>query len=281
MQLRQDPIKRNAQYSFGSMSEFGDYIENAPRTWSINSSKSQSMSASWDLNTPYEKAVKLAQDGWLEGANKVQNALKAFQPATAAPDTQTDFYGFRPHVPRFCAGAPDSMIRHTDKPDMGCGKVLTLVVPVNALGGVGAQSMSNFGVAVAQYVNQLETDGTRVELIACMVSMVSGWRLAHSWTVKGADQPLDLAVIAFAIGHPAMFRRLGFAARERSCAPMDHSYGHTTPARVSDIVNAPPGTIILNGMANADTYAPTPEKALEYITLMIEKTIEAQHNEQL
>ena len=105
---------------------------------------------------------------------------------------------------------------HANPPRMGEGKALTLIVPVNALAGVSAQSMSNFGLGVAQYINQLETDGTRVCIIGAICSKVSGKRLTHTWTIKLADQPLDLAILSFAIGHPAMFRRLGFALRERS-----------------------------------------------------------------
>lgn len=279
MQTRIDPDKKTARYAFDSLSEFGDYIANAPRTWgAINSSKTRAPDHDFDLNTNFDSAVRMAQNGWPEGAARVQKALKAFMPATPAPDTKVDFYGFRPHVPRFCAGAPDSMIRHTPRPDAGSGRVLTLIVPVNALGSVDATYMANFGVAVAQYVNQLETNDTRVELIACMVSSVSGWRCAHSWIVKHADQPLDLAVVAFAIGHPAMFRRLGFAARERSACPPTSHYGYTADAKAADIINIPPGAVILNGMGEANKYAPTPEKALAYVSEQIEKAMEAQYN---
>jgi hypothetical protein len=137
--------------------------------------------------------------------------------------------------------------------------------------------MANFGTAVAQYVNQLETDGVRVELIGMIVSLVQGRRVAHSWTVKAADQPLDLAVVAFSIGHPAMFRRLGFALRERSGAPYDPSYGRTVPAEMRDLIGPAPGTVILNGMADAGTHAQTPQAALAYVSAQIEKTLEAQN----
>jgi hypothetical protein len=279
MQTRIEPGK-SAKYSFDSLSELGEYILRTDRTWpsreSVDAHKNDQY---WDLSAGYTACVKMARCGWNEGAAKVQDALKAFAPATPAPDTKTDIYGFRPHVPRFCAGAPDSMIRHTNSATMGSGRVLTLAVPVNALAAVNATSMANFGVAVAQYVNQLEMQGTRVELIGMIVSDVSGQRCAHSWTVKRADQPLDLAVIAFTIGHPGMFRRLGFALRERSAVKYSPGYGNTVSATLSDLINPPPGTVILNGMADANSNAPTAAKALEYVSKQIEKTIEAQHGQ--
>lgn len=283
MQTRTDTHGKKGQtrarYHFDSLGELGEYINGTPRTWSCNSSVSNPPEHSWDLNATYDNAVEMARFGWIEGAQKAQAALKAFRPATPQPDTKVDFYGHRPHVPRFCAGASDSMIRHTPRADMGCGAVLTLIVPVNALAHVPAQNMAHFGTAVAQYVNQLETNGTRVELIGAFVSNVSGWRVAHTWTLKHADQPLDLAVVAFSIGHPAMFRRLGLALRERCAAPMDWGYGQTQAAEVDDLINAPAGAVVLNGMREADRHAPTAEAGLAYVSRMIEKALEAQRGE--
>ena len=71
-------------------------------------------------------------------------------------------------------------------------------------------------------------------------------------------------------------RRLGFALRERSHAPASPGYGKSADATVSDLVNPPAGTVVLNGMREADKYAPTPEAALRYVTRMIEEAIQAQ-----
>jgi hypothetical protein len=279
MQRRQDG--KNERIAFQSLAELGEYIETTRAKWSFRSSEKYRGDVTWDLGADYKEAVRMARHGWLEGAEKAQEALKAFMPMTPEPDTKVDFYGYRPHVPRYCAGDPMNMVRRDPiDPQYGSGKVLTLGVPVNAVSSVSAQSMANFGVAVAQYVNQLETEGTRVELIGMSVSEVSGWRVAQTWVIKGAEQPLDLAVVAFSIGHPAMFRRLGFALLERCAAPETATYGHTKAAEVSDIINAAPGTFILNGMKNADQYAPTPAKALEYVTQQIEKAMEAQYADQ-
>lgn len=281
MQTRVDLKKRTALYAFVSINEFGDWIKNTAPNWRFHESTDYPPSTSWDLRSGYDNAVHMARYGWNEGAEKVQEALKAFIPQTAAVDTKVDFYGFRPHVPRFCAGMPDNMIRHAPIADMGCGRVLTLAVGLDANASTDAAHMANFGVAVAQYINQLETQGTRVEVIGVLVETYrdTGWREAHAVTIKMADQPLDLAVLAFAIGHPAMLRRLGFAAQERSAAPACPTYGQAVDAKVSDIINAPVGTVILNGMKDANKHAQTPEAALEYITAQIEKAMEAQYDE--
>lgn len=274
MQTRRD--RSNSRYHFESLHEMGAWIDRTLPTWRGRSSADGPLRHDWTMGVTYKEAVRMAVEGWPEGADKAQEALKAFVPSTSAPDTKIDFYGFRPHVPRFCAGAPNNMIRHTRDADNGSGRVLTLLVPVNALARVRGDCMSNFGVAVAQYINQMEMQGTRIELICAFVSAVNSVRVSQTVTLKHADQPLDLAVVSFAIGHPAMFRRLGFALLERCDAPECYAYGSTKPALAADLINAPLGTIVLNGMNDANECAPTPEKALEYVSKQIEKAIQAQ-----
>lgn len=274
--MRTSKKDTTTSYWFESLGELGRWIDETKRTWTSNNSHDHNPEESWDLRAGYSRSVKMAKFGWLEGAKQAQEALKQFPPSTPLPDKRNDFYGFMPHVPRFCSGAPDSMIRHANNANSSMGRVLTLIVPVNATGGVGAKYMRNFGLAVTQYINQLETAGTRVDVIGGLCSNLNGGRdrLAHAWRIKSADQPLDLAVLAFSIGHPAMFRRLGFALRERSSVRQDHSYGSSCPMVLSDVINAPAGAVILNGMTNAGSVARTPEQALEYISAQIDKALD-------
>ena len=270
-------IKTNsAKYLFDSLSELGQFIADAPRKWNTSQSKDIAARQDWDLSAGFEGAVKMAREGWLEGAARAQDALKAFSPVTPAPETITDFYGHRPHVARFCAGAPDSMIRHARPPREGFGKVLTLIVPVNANGMISAQCMANFGLGVAQYVSQLELDRVRVEVIGLTTTLLrGGYRESFAWRIKGADQPLDLAVLAFAIGHPAMCRRLDFALCERAAGPETSGYGQSVDGKLEDVINCPVNAYVLNGMNSADKYAETPEQALEHISAEIDKALGA------
>jgi hypothetical protein len=278
MQTRTDKGK-SIRYQYESLVEFGDFCRDAPRKWRSKSSLDEVRDYQWDLGLGYDGAVLLAQNGWIEGAQRAQDALKVFTPATPQPDTAIDFYGFRPHVPRFCAGAPDNMIRHDNTPRMGTGRVVTLLVPIASMWWTRADAMANFGIGVAQYVNQMEVQGLRVEVLVGFAQSFGRLRVSHVWAVKNADQPLDLAVLAFAIGHPAALRRLGFAAIERSDAPEQANYGVPVDMEVSDIINASPGTVVVNGMVDPNECAKTPEKALAFISEQIEKAMEAQYAE--
>lgn len=275
MQERIDSDKLTARYWFDSLAELVRYIDNTPKTWGEASSSTRNeATAKWDLKAGYNGALDMAREGWIDGAKQTQEALKVFTPATPALATRNDFYGHMPHVPRFCAGAPDNMVRHVRNPNSGAGTVLTIVITVNAIASTDARCMRNFGLAIAQYVNQMETNGTRCEVIGAITSAVSGWRVTHAWRVKSVDQPLDLAVLAFAVGHPAMFRRLGFALRERCAAPQDYAYGQSIDTRVKDVINIASGAVILNGMKDANTHAPSPKAALGYVTRQIDRAIQ-------
>lgn len=264
--------RKRARYFFDSLAEMGRWIEGTKRTWPSRDSESAGHSASWDLGAGYSDAVHMAKFGWLDGAARSQSALKRLAPSVPEPRNRIDFVGYRPHVPRCVAGDVRHMVRKVKtRADNGRGKVLTLIVPVNAVAGVSAEHMANFGVAVAQYINQLERSNIRCEVIAAMTSIVSGWRVSACVRIKSAGQPLDLAVMAFAIGHPAMFRRLGFAIRERCHAPYDIGYGQTVSTRVDDMINAPTNAVVLNGMKDADRYARTPGAAVAYVTAQLDK----------
>lgn len=269
---------RRINYQWESLAELGDWIVNTPRTWGNikDAEGEQHKRMSWDLEAGYKGAVKMAREGWLEGAQALDAALAVLTPKDTAPDIVTDFYGHMPHVARYCAGAPDNMLRHSPKATVGGGRVLTLYIPVNANSGVRAQNMKNYGLGLAQYVNQLEQQGIRVELYGTFAN--DYWsgvkRMTFTWRIKHMDQPLDLAILAFCVGHPAMFRRIGFAVMERSEAKPDYSYGQSVPAKLTDMIDPPAGAYVLNGMVDANEIAQTPEAALQYIAAQIERALE-------
>ncbi len=259
---------KHNRYSFDSLREIGTWIDATPRTWGeVSDAKSANASNSWDLGAGYDGAVKLARTGWIEGAQNAQAKLKALNAKQPTPRERNDFYGFRPHVPRYCAGAPDCMIRHEG--DTGSGQSLSLVVDVCANGGTRAENMSNWGVAVAHYIKQLELDGTRCDVWAAISHQLRGARQTFSVCIKRAGQPLDLAVMSFAIGHPAMLRRIGFAAMERSKARRQPGYGYCVPVELADVLDAPATAVVVHGMNEANYTASTPEAALEALSAEI------------
>lgn len=260
------------RFYFPSMQAVQRYIEATKRTWSVKQSIDQTPEMGWDLNAGYQGALKLAKDGWRDGGAELKEMLEALPPITVADDICHDVAGFMPDVGRYCAGIPDNMYREADG-DYGSKAVVSLFVPVNATASVSAKYMRNYGLALARYIDEMEAGGRQVELLAGIVSEVSGKRLAHVWTVKQAGTQMDYGNIAFAVGHPAVFRRFGFALRERSPVRTDYGYGYSQDAKLDDIINADPGLIILNGMKDADRIARTPEAAIASVRKQIDAAL--------
>ena len=267
MQVRIDNKAKSAKYFFDSLPEAQRWIEETPRTWRDDTSESYGSYKSWDLNTDYKASLALARDGWNEGAAKVGVALKSLAIKTPAPTSKYDVVGHRVSVGRLVAGMPRHMVRRVTNANMGAGAVVTLVVPINANSGTDAKCMSNFGIAVMHHVRQLEMQKVRVEIIVSVVEklMSDNTRLSVAIRVKQPDQPLNLSVLSFAIGHPAMFRRIVFGIMERTETKTCSVYGIPVPTRPNDVINMKPGTVILNGMTDANKIARTPEDALKYV----------------
>jgi hypothetical protein len=231
---------------------------------------------SWDLEAGYHGALKLARDGWREGAQALKSALVRLPALDPAPALVYDTDGIQADIGRVCAGVPECMLRPSPEALEGSTQVITLAVAINASGGTGARYMANYGTAIARYIDELEAQGHQVEVIAAICSEVSGMRVAHTWMVKAAGDTVSLATLAFSIGHPAAFRRFGFALRERldkALVKPSAGYGYSVDLTLADLINPSPGTVILNGMKNADSIARTTEHALAAIGKQIDAAL--------
>lgn len=267
--MRTQQQDKEHKYAFDSLRELEGWISDTKRTWRYNVSRDETPMRSWDLNAGYDEALRMARQGWIDGAQRTQAKLAALNLKQPSPRERNDFYGFRPHVPRYCAGAPDCMIRRAN--DTGGGQSLVLYVNVGANSAQEAECMANYGVAIAQYIKQLELEGTRCEVHVISKALVKGHYATVTCKIKSAGQPLDLAVMAFAVGHPAMLRRIVFAVRERSTCPASIGYGASQSCAPSDPIDAPASAVVVNGMTQANAVAQTPEEAFHYLKSEIER----------
>jgi hypothetical protein len=141
---------------------------------------------------------------------------------------------------------------------------VTIAVQIGAAAAAQAEYMSNYGLALAAYIQKLALMGFPIELIAADVYVSGANRLVTSWTVKRMGQRLNLADMAFSIGHPAAMRRLSFAMAERSDCPEMFGYGGAAGCVATDF----PGkrnVIILNGMLTVNQHCKSPADALAHV----------------
>lgn len=241
------------------------YIDATKPTWPYKESHKAYPEESWDLSLGYEGARTLARDGWKEGARNFTTNLASLPAINTDNEWRHDVAGYRVDVPRFCAGLPNHMV--SQKRNKGATPIVTIVVATCGNCNQRAQYMSNYGIAVARYVDELEQSGTSVELLTAFTTNIKGDLTCEMVTIKEAGDILDYGTISFAVGHPAFFRRLGFALRERLPKGIKTSagYGNTRTVTADDIANLGRPAFRLNGMPNSNGIAKTVQSALAHI----------------
>jgi hypothetical protein len=264
---------KNYSQHHSSLSAFVAWIDATPATWTgQKESKTARASTDWDLRLGYEGALKLAREGWADGATRMANAIATLPALESVSRVGYSVAGGSPSIGRYCSGNPLHM--RTRKREHGHKPAITLAVNVVANQSGRAECMSNYGLAIARYTDQLELAGYPVEVVAVCMSQQSGRRVAHSWTVKEQGHAMNLADMAYSIGHPGCFRRLGFAAFERSPVPECWGYGCAVQIESGDLPSQYRDAILLNGIGSANYHSATPDSALEALRETIDAALE-------
>lgn len=260
-------------FADGGLPEAVDYIERNPRRWTSESSRGNPASQSWDLKAGFDGAKKLANEGWEAGVEALDDALHAIIPA-AGREARWGWsqVGTSANVGRYLHGHPKSM-RSKRKHTMGSAPVLHLVVNTNASCMVTGKQMANYGAAIVGLIDRLENTGKRVHLDL----IYSLWEnretlLTVGWNVKRSSEHVDLAAVAFSIGHPAAFRRIGFAMIERSPVEIEnYGYGYCTDLIRSSLPDANDATMLIDGVNHEPTRCNEPKDALRFAIEQLNK----------
>lgn len=160
------------------------------------------------------QALDMVRKGWPEGAARVaalRDKIVAIAPVQRRY-VRYDIAGAIPNVPRYLAGNPQHM-RRIDNAVARQRPVITLLSDISALASVRSNSMENRAAVVAAIVDVIEAAGYATELVAFASASKPGTHVITAASVKASHNTVDLAKIAFALGHPAMLRRLCFATR--------------------------------------------------------------------
>lgn len=173
--------------------------------------------------------LEKARHGWQEGAERVarmRDKINLSHP-TAKRLARYSVAGAVPSVPRAVAGNPMHMKTHTSA-DTKRRPVVTLVVNMSGNCNIPDHVFTNRAGVAAAIIDMIEATGYSVHLIAAAPSAREGFRQCVAVTVKEPNQPVDLPRLAFAVGHPEMFRGLVFAtvAGNRFNEPLGRSMGY-------------------------------------------------------
>jgi hypothetical protein len=219
------PRKQTEQIRYyRSFSEALDLADNAPPSDASSSHATGSYyTREWSGTDAWPEALKLAREGWKEGAAKAMPMVNSITASVAARVVQetviTQDYpnslGFS--VPALLSGTPDYWYAFNPQAsDTRNSPQIKLSISLCQSGGVPAKVMEMKGAALAAIANALELSGKSVQIQADYTTSRNGGYISDVIIIKNYGEPLDLTQIIFAIGHAASLRRIGFSMWEQS-----------------------------------------------------------------
>ena len=168
--------------------------------------------------------------------------------------------GQRACIPSYCAGVPAHMVYMDDQSERNAVPIVKIWVDVAASWNVSAEAMIRKGAAVVALVDQIESSGQRVELVAkAYTDMQDNEILDVRVMVKAAEEQLDMDRLAYAVAHPSMLRRSLFRVTEFMMHRRVSGYG-----RVRSDIKVPANTMYIKPMLDDDGYR-TMDEALETV----------------
>lgn len=237
--------------TFDSLAEFVDYASGKP---SIEGRycESRKGSKSFTGTASFDEAVTLAF-GWKEGIEKFADMRVKFAPKGQKMRREVQMREAGPGVlnmGNYLAGHPQPYAVNVDSQQAarGKGKIVRLEVSLFVSGGTSNDAIERRGGAVTALADALEKAGRRVEIygnICVSNGTRSGApRLNFRIRIKAAHEKMSLPTVAFVMGHPSLYRRLGFAALEVHPKGTDFGafnyYGYTAePDAVPGAVKVP------------------------------------------
>ena len=201
-----------------------EYAAKESQGASYNRSRDPVNSMDWDMNLGWEGSLKLARQGWPEGAAKIERLMdKVEQNIRKLLPLQRNILmpamnGGRVSVPAYLAGRPKQYLAL--RKEAATCKTVTIAVNSSMSGDVTSEEVMRRGVAIAAAIRALEQRRVRVELVSLKCSEHSnfpGGTYASACVVKRAQDKLQPDMVAFALAHPAFPRRIGFAFAESVC----------------------------------------------------------------
>lgn len=169
---------------------------------------------SWAGSVDFEDAVNQARTGLnLDYIETVVSASEKLKSHIIAP--VYDVSGAVVDVSMYLTGEPECMI---DYQMTETTRYTTLVVNISEMSDISAEQMNNKAIAIACLIDELESNGVRVELIVVgythLNKIVANELIQARVKIKSHMEKLSVSQLTGALA-PSMFRRLMFAFIEK------------------------------------------------------------------
>lgn len=196
---------------FSSVDSFMNYIDSAPaRDWSSRSSMTDR--SEWAGTRDFKTAVQYATKGWPEGMKKVADKMGLNRTVGRSRTPIYDVCGERPEIGRFLTGIPNCMSRRVIR-ESSKRPIIDIVINASYSSSVSANTIMNYGAAIAIVIDELEDMGFSVGLHvgAANAYKDNGNTYGCLVEVKRAGERMDLDRLVFFTANPAFLRRFVFA----------------------------------------------------------------------
>jgi hypothetical protein len=171
----------------------------------------------WNGGMTWEQALHAGRYGWPEGTQRIIDLADRIeeQVSQRLPLSGMELmeHGGDVDVASYLSGQRECMWEWTDSGGKQPVVRLTANLAVNFT--VSAANIHGTLALVVALADALETVGRRVE-IELLLGISGGARtVLIRCDLKHADEPLDRAALAYALGHASVLRRLGFSIMEQ------------------------------------------------------------------
>ncbi len=185
----------------------------------------------WSGTSSLHEAIDLAYNGWPEGRARLESlreklSIEQLLPTSQRIEEVRDVFGDEPNVDLFLSGEPEHMITLEEKVLREGGKLIRLCVNRSAASSVSSERITRRGLALLMAIETLVTLGYSLEF--SIYQSVKSDRDSYydiMIPVLHAGDPISLDSFAFLLMHPAVLRRLIFAAEETESRDLRTEFG--------------------------------------------------------
>ena len=170
----------------------------------------------------FDGAVKMAHEGWPEGAERVRDIASRISEVLTSTIEQTNYVhgvvGHNLDVGAYMVGSPECFTSpETIHIDLIGSRLVKVIVSAACNCDRSSSTYERRGAAIVAMIQAMELNGYTCEVWANYDSSDRHLRaqMYLSIKLKNYGDTLDLDRIAFALVHPSHFRRLVFAQMEK------------------------------------------------------------------
>ena len=208
--------KNVMEYDFDSITEFLDYIDNAPVSDGFRGRhlSSEDQDFSFTRTDSLEQAKEFCKYGYHEDFDRLvelKYSLEKYIKMNRTGGKQYNYYvGYAPDVKAYLEGSPLSMLNRQEPKR----KHIDIYYNSAILGNVSSEEIFNRGAVTLCLVEILENMGFSVDLNVFTMSGEDNQIHYAKFNLKKNSERLNIQKLFFPLCHPSFLRRLVFKLRE-------------------------------------------------------------------